>query len=445
MKKFLIIIFVIPLFVFSHQQDERLFATSEVKPGVMILLDRSLSMDEDAVEYDTTEVFARTDVVLNDFGSDASTELEGWYDSEIFPDDGEMDDFAGVSGDDDWVLRINAFGGNDTVVVNNWVLRIYHSGTYSDFTGNSFALELSDNEISDTISVTGTGIVDSVECYIDLDCHGYEQSWWWWTWWNQTELGEIGVYLNGSAFTSVVTTTVMSRIQSAILVLHSLLDANGDGFVTEEDEEDLSVMLGQGCHRTFSSGNVFLPPSGSYTYDGGGVGGWSGYPASQEYNESTENWDYLPNTTLTMETDTLGSPFVDIWDHINSTNVGGYTPNGMLIGHGVDYINSFKGDHEDFWCMGQNIIIVTDGIPNTPREECNATSTPSNSEDARNWGSRDMVREAYLAYHGNEDTTLQGPDSIRVFAVGFGTDIDNDCKNVLNWTARWGGTCASPS
>ncbi|MEJ2356071.1 MAG: PilC/PilY family type IV pilus protein, partial [candidate division WOR-3 bacterium] len=44
-----------------------------------------------------------------------------------------------------------------------------------------------------------------------------------------------------------------------------------------------------------------------------------------------------------------------------------------------------------------------------------------------------------------DNDSIEGPDSIRVFAVGFGTGIDDYCANTLNWAARWGGTCADSS
>jgi hypothetical protein len=397
-------------------------------------------MDDPAYEYDTTVAITRVDVVLSEYrSSDHSTELEGWYDSEIFPDGpGEMNYFDDSPADDDWILTVNGEGGNDTVVVNNWTLRFYSGGSYTDISGGSFALEVSDNQEADTIAVTGIGTADSVECYLDITAGSFMESvyvgWWFWGHWenqlHQTEIGEVSVILDGPCIDIDITPAYLgSRMQSALLVIHSLLDANADGFITEDDEYELPVKIGQGCHASFFSGSVFVPDD-SYTYDGGG---WVTYPASQYYDETTEGWYNLPNATLTMETDTLGSHFADIWSHVNSTSTGGYTPNGMLIGHAVDYISSYKTAHPDLWCMQQNIVLITDGLSNGPRETCDPTASGDFNYEA---GGKDLVRECYRAWH---------EDSIRVFAVGFGTSIDEDGRRQLNWASRWGGTCANPS
>lgn len=422
MKKLLFLIFLIPLTLFSHEQDKQLFAsTGEVEPGAMLLLDKSSSMTFLATEYDTTTVFARSDVFLSGYSwNDYSTEIEGWYDNEIFPDGpGDMTYFEGVPADTIWILRINASGSNDTVVVNSWTLRLFHGGSYTDFSGNSFGLEVNSNEVSDTIDITGIGIIDSLECYVDLDCYSYQYYNWWRRRWeeNPTEVGEISLALNGPCFTDVVTETNMTRMQAAILVIHSLLDADGDGFVTEADEEFLPVKLGFGFHRE----NVCYVPEGdpsSYTGDRG-----------QRYNDTTGTWINLSDGTI--NTDTLGSHFTDIWKDANTTTTGMWTPNGTLIKDATTYIQSYRVAHPELWCMKQNIILVTDGWTTSSDGECGYCGL----YDQDNC-SKDVVRKAYKAWHN---------DSVRVFAVGFGTDIGQSESNELNWIARWGGTCADPS
>ena len=180
MRKLLVLIFFLPLIIFSHEQDKELFSTKEVEPGVLILLDRSSSMNESAYEYDTTEVITRIDVVLSGYSRfDVSTELEGWYDSEIFPDGpGEMSLFDDSPADDDWILTVEGSGGNDSVVVNDWILRFYSGGSYTDFSGGSFALGVDDDEISDIIAVTGIGTADSVRCYVNITAASFMDSVW---------------------------------------------------------------------------------------------------------------------------------------------------------------------------------------------------------------------------------------------------------------------------
>jgi hypothetical protein len=427
MKKFfLLLVLSLPLMVFSHEQDNQLFSGGIIEPGVVVLLDKSTSMTYLSTEYDTSTVFARSDVVLSGYNwYDHSTELEGWYDSGIFPDGpGEMTYFEGVPADTIWILRINGSGRDDTTVVNSWTLRLYQGGSYTDFSGSSFGLEINSNEISDTIDITGIGTIDSLECYVDVDCYSFQDSSWnrWRRRWdyfeNQTEMGEISIALNGPCFTDVVTGTTMTRMQAAILVIHSLLDADGDGFVTEADEELLPVELGFGFHRE----DVCYVPEGTPSSYTGNLG--------QGYDEATGNWVNLGNGTINA--DPIGSSFVDIWNDANTTTTGMWTPNGTLINKATTYIQSFRSVHaESLWCMKHNIILVTDGWTTSSDGECGSCNLMNQSNC-----SRDVVLKAYRAWE---------EDSVRVFAVGFGTDIDVDESNELNWIARWGGTCADPS
>lgn len=114
-----------------------------------------------------------------------------------------------------------------------------------------------------------------------------------------------------------------TRIKDAILVIHSLLDANNDGFVTNNDEDSLPIELGQGFHREGKHPDVYLP--NDYYYDS---------DLGEFYNENTGEWEdaYGGN----MYTDYIGSHFEDIWNHMNYTDLEGYVHlNWFYIDGGV--------------------------------------------------------------------------------------------------------------
>jgi len=404
MRKFFILL-LFPLFVFSHITDERLFTTSDVPSSVMILLDRSLSMDETTYNY---EVLVR----LNDYNNgNNDEELNGWYDSTLIPDGpGSMGDFDGQTASSEYVLEVdwtNWWARRTPRVDLTWNLMIKSGGSWYTYSGGSYAWWGRSGSRRLTINVTGLGDIEDIQCYLDIDV-------------DYMDIEDMQIDLIKTPRDTPYEST---RIRDALLVIHSLLDANNDGFVTEDDEEYLPVKIAQGCHRTDKTGRVFVPLSSHSSYTDGNLG--------YSYNETTNNWDNVSSGT--MYTDTIGSHFEDIWDHINYTDLGTYTPNGMLIGHAVESIDSFKTLHSDLWCMQHCLILITDGEPNAPRETCNPTTGTGTDYES---GSKDMVREAYMAWHD---------DSIKVFAVGFGTDITEEGARALNWAGFHGGTQAADS
>jgi hypothetical protein len=399
------ILFLFPLFVFSHITDERLFTTSDVPSSVMILLDRSTSMDETTFNY---EVLVR----LNDFNNgNRDDELNGWYDSTLIPDGpGSMGDFDGQGASSEYLLEVdwsNWWTWRTPRIDLTWTLMIKSGGSWYTYNGGSHTWYGRSGSQSLTIDVTGLGDIEDIQCYLDIEL-------------DYMDIEDMQIDLIKTPRDTPYEST---RIRDALLVIHSLLDANNDGLITEEDEENLSVKIAQGCHRTDKTGRVFVPLSTHSSYYDSDLG--------YSYNETTHNWDNVGGGT--MYTDTIGTHFADVWSHINYTDLGTYTPNGMLIGHAVESIEAFRTSHPELWCMQHCLILITDGEPNAPRETCSPTSSTGLDYEA---GSKDMVREAYMAWHDHD---------IKVFAVGFGTDITDDGARALNWAGYHGGTQAADS
>jgi len=428
----ILIVFLLPLLLLAHEQDEGLFSTTDISPSALILLDRSGSMGWDANVYDTTLTVDRTSVILSGFNHNHSTHLEGWYDEEIWPDGpGDISDFNESPADDVWRLTIRGASRRDTAVVSNWKLRFYSGGSYTEFDGGSFSLETDETTETDIINVSSVGTVDSVECFLNVNTYDY----WYWRkgrWRHQvTEIGDIQIDLEGPALVENIER--LTRIQVALEVIHSLLDANDDGFVTEEDEKFLSIDFGQGCHRdTREHTPKVVGPNDSYDFSSPMNGYWHSrlnyiwyniWHDVYSYNETTRSWEPILDGDYTMETDDIGTSFIDIWNHINYTEPFGATPNGPLVAEGVDYIGDFRSAYPELWCKKHNIILITDGETNE-HEECD-------DNDAK-----DLVRQAYRAWHD---------DSIKVFAVGFGDDLADSAANQLNWTAFHGGTQSADS
>ena len=393
MKKSTFLFFLLPLLLFAHIKDERLFKTPNIISSATILLDRSGSMDETTY---STQIIVR----LNDYAPwDHRDRLVGWYDDEIPTDGpGTMSSFYEERADSLWILWLEWDDNKENRVDMNWVLKIKSNGVWHTFDGGNYSWEgWGYEKRADTILISGLDEVEDIEVYVDI------------TTYYGLDIGEMRVNL-----IHIPGIMVSTRIKDAIFVIHSLLDANNDGLVNEGDEEYLPVKLGHGFHRATSSST---PGDYSYIYDESY--GSAGSNRGESYSQTLRRW--VPASSGPLYTDSIGSNFSNLWEHINFTSVGGHTPNGQLIAEGVRYINEWRNKHPDLWCMNHDLILITDGLSNRGTE-CGGWSSK---------GSEEVALQAYRAWH---------EDSIRVYAVGFGTDIEEDGINELNWVARWGGT-----
>jgi hypothetical protein len=400
MRKFFIL-FLFPLFIFSHITDERLFTTSDVPSSVLLLLDRSGSMCITTYNYDIL-------VRLNDYNNgNRDEELSEWYDSTLIPDGpGAMSDFDGGDANCQYVLEIdwtNWWTWHTPRVDLSWTLMIKSGGSWYTYDGGSHTWWGRRGSRRLTIEVTGLGTIEDIQCYLDIEL-------------DHMDIEDMQIDLIKTPRDTPYEST---RIKDALLVIHSLLDADNDGFVTEEDEDYLPVKLGMGFH--FKTNEYTFNDSRSYNtphYVGTGEG--TVLDTAKIYDETSKQWILHPDGTL--NTDSIGSSFVDVWNHINSSVADGSTPNGPLVHEVVEYIDAFKDKHEDLWCMSHNIILITDGLSNSGYECTN--------------GSEDVVRQAYKAWH---------EDSVKVFAVGFGEGITTEGENELNWVGFHGGTRSADS
>jgi hypothetical protein len=440
MKKIFLVLLFIPLLLISHIQDERLFKTARVPAASMILLDRSGSMTCDLETFDKN-------VTLEDRsgrmpGSDIA--LSGWFESTLTCKDHlyDMSFFNGDPADGEWILKVDwkeywrrgmPPAGSCSLYVS-WTLKILDGlgsheilGGENHWSGSDYCTE------ADTIVVSGLGDVEDVECYIEVITY------------DGLKIDNVGIVLEHTPGD----VPVSDRIKDALLVLHSLLDVNSDGLVDGNDE--FPINLGQGF---FDDARVFVGPNRYHEYNASGYDTKCDCPAAEGCYNDPVRWDDVSKAWVndlsgydTLYTDEIGSSCLDIWNHINTTEATSSTPTGMLVDSAVHYIAEYRNAHPELYCMKFSVVLVTDGIPNEPRNHCHKSTdiTGMHVDDLdKEHGSKDLVWAAYNAFYGDNDT-ITGPDSIRVFAVGFGPGIEDDGANVLNWTARWGGTCADSS
>ncbi len=436
MKKIFLVLIFIPLLLSAHIQDEDLFKTARVPAASIILLDRSGSMVNATGTFDHSVTLRQVQL-----WEGSSTNLSGWYDSTLIPN-GNMDNLNGDPGGGVWILRVQwremgrrPLRGSRLTV--SWILRIRDGSGWHEYDGGSndwsesssgLYTEMVTLEVTDALS----DIVDA-QCYINIATY------------DGLEVENVGLTLTHTPGTWMGS----NRIKDALLVIHSLLDVNSDGLVDENDE--FPIKLGMGF---FDSSMVFVGDNKEKPYNADSNEIRADNPDT--YNNPIR-WDQVSKTwvddltgTQYLRTDSIGTSVDSIWKHVNSTEVDGSTPNGMLVDSAVKYIAAYRNAHPELWCMKFSVVLVTDGKPNVPRTTCHHTDCddPGHCEYTYDqdvlYGAQDLVNVAYNAFYGDNDT-ISGPDSIRVYAVGFGTSILQDCANTLNWTARWGGTWSDSS
>ncbi len=436
MKRMFLVFIFVPLFLSAHIQDEDLFKTSRVPAAALLLLDRSGSM------YNETETFDVDVGLLNRSFSSSVPNIENfsaWFDSTQYPYNYPLNDMGSFVGDPaggDWVLNViwEEPGSRPRTcdLDLSWTLRILDGSGWHEYPGGTHSWHrLSDyQERNITIPVPGLGNVEDVECYVEFTTD------------DGLKIAHVGVHLKHTPGVGITS----NRMKDALLVIHSLLDVNADGIVDSTDE--FPIKLGQGF---FDDSKVFVGENREFAYNANNhliradVAGTYNNPirwdqVSKTWVDDLTGWD-------TLYTDTMGASVATIWEHINTTEMNGSTPNGMLVDSAVQYIAEYRNAHPELWCMKFSVVLVTDGTPNVPRTNCYPSTAidPGGPPDRIDYtddqrrGAVDLVRSAYLAFHGDRDT-ISGPDSIRVYTVGYGTGIDANCANVLNWTARWGGT-----
>jgi len=441
MKRIFLVFIFVPLLLSAHIQDERLFKTLRVPAGAIILLDRSGSMKEE-----TTTFNVDVELLKRSFSSSVPDveNFSAWFDNTQYPYNyplNDMGSFVGDPANGDWILNITweepGSKPRSCDLDLTWTLKIRDATGWNEFPGGTYSWHrLSDyQERNITIPVSGLGDIEDVECYVEYTTD------------DGLKTAHVGVHLKHTPGVG----TTSDRMKDALLVIHSLLDVNSDGLVDENDE--FPIKLGQGF---FDDSKVFVGDTFHY-YDADSHDIRTNVPpnfydpirwdqVSKTWVNDLTGWQYL-------HTDTMGTSVDSIWAHVNTTEMDGSTPNGMLVDAAVQHIAEYRNKHnKELWCMKYSVVLVTDGMPNVPRNNCFVSTAidpggpPDRvdyTEDLRR-GAVDLVRSAYLAFHGDRDT-ISGPDSIRVYAVGYGTSIDADCANILNWTARWGGTWADSS
>jgi len=422
MKRIFLCLIFIPSFLSAHIQDERLFKTQRVPAAAILLLDRSGSMNCDVEIYDKNITLKRRSWRRPGRG----TTLVGWYDSTLTSYQ-NMNNFNGDDANGDWIFRVEWdeygwFVGSSSLNVS-WILRVRDELGWHEYDGGSHYWTGSGlNERSDTIAVTGLGNVVDVLCYVNITTD------------DGLKMDNVGISLRHTPGPGVPS----NRIEQALLVIHSLLDVNLDALVDENDE--FPILLGQGF---FDQSRVYVGGD-SCDYEGDEhrvISDCHVRHNPRRWNQVSKTWVDDISGSRYLHSDPIGSSPATVWEHINTTEVDGYTPNGLLISRAVHEINQYRSENPELYCMKFSVVLVTDGETNAPRGNCYIT-TGTDNDKAK--GAVELVRSAYLAFHGDENSDGK-PDSIRVYAVGFGTGIKQEGANSLNWAARWGGTCADSS
>ena len=207
-------------------------------------------------------------------------------------------------------------------------------------------------------------------------------------WSNETCSGPF--FISPRTVDGVNYTTDCSRVEIAKRAIKSILDANGDGVVTSDDQDTLSMRLG---YMRF--------------YDCGSDDG-------KNYNSGCNR---LINP--------INTPYNSIWDSIDDAGASGGTHLAYSLKEARSYLDYHKSSDNAKACRKKFVILISDGEDTLV---CNGNGSENQSDQYRR--RRETIAMAKAL----------GDAGYKVFVVGFGADLPQKLRNTLNWAAYYGGT-----
>lgn len=197
-------------------------------------------------------------------------------------------------------------------------------------------------------------------------------------------------YISPRTINGVNYTTDCSRVEIAKRAIKSILDANNNGVVDENDQDILGMRLG---YMRF--------------YDCG----------------SDSGTDY--NAGCNRLINPINTPYDTIWTSIGNAGASGGTHLAYSLKEAKLYLDTHKSNDNAKACRKKFVILISDGEDTLV---CNGNGSESQSDQYK------RRRETIAMAKSLADA------GYKVFVVGFGADLPQKLRNTLNWAAYYGGT-----
>ncbi len=131
--------------------------------------------------------------------------------------------------------------------------------------------------------------------------------------------------------------------------------------------------------------------------------------------------------------DEIGSPYRDIWDHIDRETIAdappGFTPIATVLQKAKAYFQQYECRGKR--CAGKYVLLITDGNDTLACDGMKGVD-PRQAEFQK-----DQYKRRRASVAAAKDLAEAG---IKVFVVGFGGKMNDFQQRALNWIAYYGGT-----
>ena len=168
----------------------------------------------------------------------------------------------------------------------------------------------------------------------------------------------------------------------------------------------------------------------------------AGSGGAYNYNDPNKGCNYIRNGISDSWTDSSTNIFESIRTSVNSLAAGGNTPVVASLAEAKKYFKAYSDDAKK--CRAKFVILITDGDDTLA---CSGATGASQQKDQYK-RRRESVAAAKALYDAYADVT-NNPElkaqKIKLFVIGFGSNMPSWLQNTLNWMAYYGQTSFSPT
>lgn len=166
----------------------------------------------------------------------------------------------------------------------------------------------------------------------------------------------------------------------------------------------------------------------------------AGSGGAYNYNDPNKGCNYIRNGISDSWTDSSTNIFESIRSSVNSLAAGGNTPVVASLAEAKKYFKAYSDDAKK--CRAKFVILITDGDDTLA---CSGATGESQQKDQykRRRESVAAAKALYDAYADVTDNPELKAQKIKVFVIGFGSNMPSWLQNTLNWMAYYGQTSFS--
>ncbi|MCE5264890.1 MAG: hypothetical protein LLG97_15335 [Deltaproteobacteria bacterium] len=213
--------------------------------------------------------------------------------------------------------------------------------------------------------------------------------------------------------------TKCSRLDIAKRAIFDILDDNGSGTITGDDEKSLGVRIG---YMRYYNGN---DTAGDYLTGNNRLS----KPLDTKYSSI-----FCNGSSSCSPTSTCNSSCSSLNECVNSECANSGTPLTSALNEAKLYLDVHRAADNAAACRQKFVILITDGVDTYG---CGGDGTETQADMYKR--RRESVARAKALLDSRDPTHPEWP-GYRLFVIGFGAAMPDYMEKTLNWMAYFGGT-----